>query len=468
MRPSELTPEDIDRVRSEDAPGNGDGGGTAMREPEPTETARPGRSRAYWLFGGLFVLIAAALWLSERMERAGSPPDAPPALVDAQPPAVNEGAVAAARAFSDLIENRAYEPGQVADRNGFADGMRRLALRLHAERFRTPPPAAAAAGGDPLADLGPAVTLSQLSIATPEGVPVPPEGRSLWLEVATTEKRERFQLTGFPQLVDLALEEGAVLTVAVSVSVPGLWFWSEDTYERWTEIAQVAASDIRARGPVRLELAGDRPLREGAPVESATLQLGIRSARFEPGAGSGVRTALRAGPADGVAVRKAAPGAAEGWIERVVVPAAGSKTYALVWRDRRDGGAAEARRTDGGPPIGALAPGLPLLAAAADGWTSLAITLASNPRREPAGFLVAAATGDSGAAEALFLEFAAKHMQELTLDGAPLSAAETAGALAWTRRALGLPPELDPALLDRLPPDAAAALRWALAEGAAR
>ena len=411
------------------------------------------------------------LWLSQRTERAGapSPLNATLTTTPAPPTSTSIPGVAAVRAFSDTIEKRVYDPKQVIDRAGFADGMQRLAQRLDTERFRTPPPAASPAGTDAMASLGSPVSLSRLSVATPEGLPLPPEGRSLTLEITAAEKRESVQLTGFPTLVDMVLEEGAMLTMAVFTFEPGGLF-SRAKYERWTKVARIAASDIRIRGPLQLKLAGERPLREGAPVESVALELGIRTARFEPSAGTAKSTALRAGPADGVAVHRATPGAPEGWIEQVIIPAAGSKTYALIWRDRRGAGwgAAEAHRTDGGPPIGVVAPGLPLLAAAADGWGSLAIRLANNPRRDGAAFVVAAATGDSGAAEALFLAFAASHVEQLTVDGASLSAAEIARTLGWVRMAFGLSPDLDPAILDRLTPEVAAALRRTLAKGAAR
>lgn len=155
-----------------------------MGEPESTETAvRPAQSRAYWLFGGLFVFLAAVLWLSQRTERAGapSPLNATLTTTPAPPTSTSIPGVAAVRAFSDTIEKRVYDPKQVIDRAGFADGMQRLAQRLDTERFRTPPPAASPAGTDAMASLGSPVSLSRLSVATPEGLPLPPrDGRSRW------------------------------------------------------------------------------------------------------------------------------------------------------------------------------------------------------------------------------------------------------------------------------------------------
>ena len=436
-----------------------------MGELKPT--AGLGQSRAYWLFGAVFVFLAAVLWLSQQMDQLGPGPG--PAISEARPPAAQATAVTAVQALSNVIEKRVHDPKQVADRSGFAEGMQRLAVRLNAERFDTLPPAAKPSDTDAIANLGPPVTLSRLSVATPEGLPVPPKGQSLRLEIASREKRESVHLTGFPKSANLMLEDGAMLTVAVVIFEPSSFFGLvAGKHELWTNTARIAANDIRTRGPLQLKLTGQRPLREGAPVESVTVDLGIQPTRFNPRANTIESKALRAGPTAGVAVHKAKPGALEGWVERVVVPAAGSKTYALVWRDQRGAGAAEVLRTDGEPPIGIAAPGLPLLAAAADGWASLAITLANNPRRDGAGFLVAAATGDSGAAEALFLEFAAKLLHELTADGAPLSASESARALIWVRMGFALPPEPEASLLERLSPDVAAALRRALTNRPAR
>jgi hypothetical protein len=373
------------------------------------------------------------------------------------------------RTLADAIEKRILDPKQMASRTDIADGLQRLALRLNGEKFQTPPPAAAPSTPNDMTTLGPAITVSRLWLAAPEPLPVPPERQSLQLVIVAGNKTQTVELTRNPAPINLLIDDGAMLTVWVSTYEPRSFF-SASKLEPWTKAARIAANEIRTRGPIPITLAGERPLRSGGPVESVKLELGIRTDRFEPGAASVKGTVLRAEMGDGVAVYEATPGADDVWMEQVIVPATGSKSYALVWRDRRGkgGGAAEARRTDGGPPIGIVAPDLPLLAAAADGWGSLAIVLANNPRRERARFVVLAATGDSGAAEALFLAFAANHLGKLTVDGAPLSASEAARALVWARMALGLPTQLDPSVLERLPPDVAATLRRALARGAAR
>ncbi|MEO1079428.1 MAG: hypothetical protein AAFY29_07730 [Pseudomonadota bacterium] len=428
-----------------------------MSQDDSERSAQRG-SRLFLGYGLAFVLLAVVLSLTGRSSVQPPGPgddDIPP--VESALASVHEGAESAAQAMLGLVEKRRHDVRRAAQTPEFTAAMAGLAARLSARSFVDAPPAAVPVFGDPFAGVAGGLG-TNLTYSTPAGLPALNGDESLWLELGTLEGRRRFPLTGFPERAPLSVGPEDELTIGISRYAPGGIF-SSARHDLWTETREVSLAAIRAEDPLTVTLSGRFALRRDTPAGTLTLELRLRDQRFEPAGIGDLKdpVLLRASAGDGVARFSGSPAAEERWLQELVVPAAGSFTYVLVWQDRSDAGLVGIRRADDGSYVGARAPGLPLLVGAVDGWGSLEVALANVPGQVEVSYQVLAASGDEEAARALFVTFVAEHLSKLQRDGAPLTRAQLRETAGWVRGALGLPADAD-SLIAGLPADAAATL----------
>ncbi len=430
-----------------------------MSQDDPERSAQRG-SRLFLGYGVAFVVFAVVLWLSGRTPvQEPDEPHEEVSTAESTLASVNEGVETAAHAVLALVENRRHDVARTTEDSGFEPAMTRLAQRLEAQSFSTVPPAAVPMVGDPFAGFAAGGVQTSLVYSTPDGLPALEGKQSLWLELGTVDGRRRYALSGFPERAPLPDAEVGEVTIGITRNVPGGFFVAERN-DLWTETRVVSLAAVLEEDPYTVSLPGRFPLQRDGENGALTLQLRLREDRFVPGfSGSeaGDAILLRGGAGDGVAQYSGSPGVSERWRQRLLVPAAGSFTYALIWQDRSTAGLAGIRRSEDGRYIGARAPGLPLYVAAVDGWGSLELALANAPQQQSAGFRVLAASGDFEAARALFLAFLSRNLVDLKLDDMPLTRAQFSEIARWLRDALGLPTDVE-ALVADMPPEAAATL----------
>ncbi|MEL7046123.1 MAG: hypothetical protein AAGL66_14055, partial [Pseudomonadota bacterium] len=323
-----------------------------MSQDDSERSAQRG-SRLFLGYGLAFVLFAVVLSLTGRssVQPTGySDDDIPP--VESALASVNEGAENAAQAVLGLVENRRHDVRRAAQAPEFTAAMAGLAARLSARSFVDAPPAAGPVSGDPFASVAGGLG-TNLVYSIPAGLPALNGDESLWLELATLEGRRRFPVTGFPERAPLPAGPEDELTIAISRYAPRGIF-SSARHDLWTETREVSLAAIRAEDPLTVTLSGRFALRRDTPAGSLTLELRLRDQRFEPVGIGDVKDPilLRASAGDGVARFNGSPGAEERWLQELVVPAAGSFTYALVWQDRSGTGLVGIRRVDDGSSIG--------------------------------------------------------------------------------------------------------------------
>jgi hypothetical protein len=435
-----------------------------MDEPSPPRRGSLA-DRAYPAYGLALVLFAGLLWFAgyePDRAPAGSGTGLPgsPSEPDATPPdSLARGSVAAVDRLRALATGPRYDPAALTSRDEASEGLALLARRLDARSFPAPPPAAATAP-DPTAAFLEPVVLQQLRFATPDGLPALPERRTLHLDVATGDWSRRFALTGFPARG--LLPEGPIdaLTVGASLRTPGSWF-SGERFEPWSEVRTVAAAPLRDTPPLRVELAGLRPLTEGDDPGSLVVSLQLVRERVAP---DRTRTVLRWDDEGFVRLEAVLP-EEDRRVRMHAVPAKGTFTQAILWRDGGDPVRGTARaaiqRMDDGSAIGVTHPRLPIQVAAVDRFRSLGLVLATTADGAPRRFVALVTSGEEDAVRALYLAFVTGELPAWTVDGVPLSAEQLGSVARWLRRSLALP-DGDPQLAAALPDDVGEGTRRAL------